>query len=94
MFYILFLIKHKIFLIISSANHYLTKKRSNKQINKKFTFIRVTLDKFLKFINSPGESLVDLSCNLLTEPDIKKDEVEIYSQHIFNMVDKKRPQVT
>ena len=59
MFYILFLKLYQIYLIISSANHYLAKKV--KEI-KKVTFFMVTLDNFLGFINSPGGRALNKIC--------------------------------
>ena len=50
MFYKPLLIVQKIYLIISSANHDLTKMCKEKSHPKK-----VTLDNFLEFTNSPGE---------------------------------------
>ncbi len=59
MFYILFLILHKIYLIRSSANHYLTKK-SSKQYKK--SPFKVTLKNFLEFINSQGGLALNKIC--------------------------------
>jgi len=67
MFYILFLILYKIYLIISLLP--LLEKRV--QRNKKSHFFRVTLKNFLEFINSRGESQGDLSWESLKEPDIR-----------------------